>query len=482
MRAVTWHGKRDVRVDTVPDPAIEQPTDAIIRVTSTGICGSDLHLYEVLGPFIDAGDILGHEPMGIVEEVGAEVTHIAARRPRRRSRSTSPAGTASCATSGLQSQCETTQVREHGTGAALFGYTKLYGQVPGGQAEFLRVPQAHFGPIKVPEGPPDDRFVYLSDVLPTAWQAVEYADVPDGDTRRSSSASARSARCAARIAQHRGAEQVIGVDLVPERLERARARGVEVLDLDERRRRRRPVVRELHRRPRARRGDRRGRHGGARRADRHGSRSGWPGCCPTRSRSKLMQTAGIDRLSALHLAIELVRRGGTSRSPASTAAPIGPMPLMQMFDKQIQLRMGQANVKRWVDDILPLLTDDDPLGVDDFATHHLPLEEAPERLRDRSRRSRTGRSRSCCSRTDHARREARAREPHAALRGPPSTLIGGGDLERQRDPPGRGEPSAGARREPDGELRGRGGAQLPGRVSDGDGPAEQQPGIDRARA
>ena len=97
---------------------------------------------------------------------------------------------------GLQSQCETTQVREYGTGAALLGYTKLYGQVPGGQAEFLRVPQAQYGPIKVPEGPPDDRFVYLSDVLPTAWQAVEYADVPEGGTRRWCSASARSARCA----------------------------------------------------------------------------------------------------------------------------------------------------------------------------------------------------------------------------------------------------------------------------------------------
>ena len=177
MKALTWHGTHDVRVDNVPDPTIEQPTDAIIKVTSTGICGSDLHLYEVLGPYLDEGDILGHEPMGIVEEVGAEVTHI---KPGDRVVIPFNISCGHCfmCGSGLQSQCETTQVREYDTGAALFGYTKLYGQVPGGQAEYLRVPQAQYGPIKVPEGPPDDRFLYLSDVLPTAWQAVQYADVP----------------------------------------------------------------------------------------------------------------------------------------------------------------------------------------------------------------------------------------------------------------------------------------------------------------
>jgi threonine dehydrogenase-like Zn-dependent dehydrogenase len=170
-----------VRVDDVPDPKIEQPTDAIIRVTTSGICGSDLHLYEVLGPFIDTGDILGHEPMGIVEEVGTDVTDIA---PGDRVVIPFNISCGHCymCDKGLQSQSETTQVHEQDTGAALFGYTKLYGQVPGGQAELLRVPQAQYGPIKVPEGPPDDRFIYLSDVLPTAWQAVEDADVPEGET------------------------------------------------------------------------------------------------------------------------------------------------------------------------------------------------------------------------------------------------------------------------------------------------------------
>src|SRR5437764_10314668 len=231
MKALTWHGRRDVRVDTVPDPSIEQPTDAIIRVTSSGICGSDLHLYEVLGPFIDEGDILGHEPMGVVEEVGAEVTHI---KPGDRVVIPFNISCGHCymCGNGLMSQCETTQVHEFGTGASLLGYTKLYGRVPGGQAEFLRVPQAQFGPIKVPEGPPDDRFVYLSDVLPTAWQAVEYADIPAGGSVLVLGLGPIG-EMSCRIAQHRGAEQVLALDLVPERLDRARSHGVDAINVED---------------------------------------------------------------------------------------------------------------------------------------------------------------------------------------------------------------------------------------------------------
>src|SRR5438270_9344789 len=231
MKAVTYHGKRDVRVDEVPDPKIEQPTDAIIRVTSSGIGGSDLHLYEVLAPFMQEGDILGHEPMGIVEEVGPEVQQI-----KVGDRVVIPfnisCGRCFMCEEGLYSQCETTQVREQGKGAALLGYTKLYGEVPGGQAEYLRVPQAHFGPIKVPDGPADERFLYLSDVLPTSWQAVEYAAVPPGGSVAVFGLGPIGQMCA-RIALRRGAGLVFGVDLIEDRLEMARRHGIHAIDARE---------------------------------------------------------------------------------------------------------------------------------------------------------------------------------------------------------------------------------------------------------
>ena len=394
MKALTWHGTHDVRVDTVPDPRIEHPTDAIVRVTSTGICGSDLHLYEVLGPYLDAGDILGHEPMGVVEEVGAEVTHIA---PGDRVVIPFNISCGHCfmCDHGLQSQCETTQVREYGTGAALLGYTKLYGQVPGGQAEFVRVPQAQYGPIKVPEGPPDDRFVYLSDVLPTAWQAVEYADVPG--RRQPARARPRADRrdvLPDRAAPRRRA-RCIGIDLVPERLERARVA----------RRHRRSTSKSPRRprRPGARATNGRGPDAviDAVGMEAHGAPFGklahrLAGLLPDAAARKLIETAGIDRLSAVHLAIELVRRGGTISLSGVYGGAISPMPLLQLFDKQVTLRMGQANVRRWVDDLLPLLCgDDDPLGVE--IVRHAPsaARRGAARPTRSSRRSRTGRSRCC---------------------------------------------------------------------------------------
>jgi len=328
----------------------------------------------VLGAFIDPGDVLGHEAMGIVEEVGSEVTQI-----RAGDRVVIPfnisCGHCYTCDRGLQSQCETTQVHEYGTGAALFGYTKLYGQVPGGQAEYLRVPQAHYGPIKVPEGPPDDRFVYLSDVLPTAWQAVEYADVPAGETVLVLGLGPIGEMCT-RIAQHKGAGQVIGVDLVRERLRRASSHGVRVLDLEDHDELP-ETVRDLT--------DGRGPIAviDAVGMEAHGAPVAelahkLAGMLPDALGQRLMQTAGVDRLSALHMAVELVQRGGTVSLSGVYGGAISPMPLIQMFDKQINVRMGQANVKRWIDQILPLLTGEaDLLGVDDYASHHLPLEQAP---------------------------------------------------------------------------------------------------------
>jgi threonine dehydrogenase-like Zn-dependent dehydrogenase len=277
---------------------------------------------------------------------------------------------------GLQSQCETTQVREQGTGAALFGYTKLYGQVPGGQAEFLRVPQAHYGPIKVPEGPPDDRFVYLSDVLPTAWQAVEYADVPKGGSVAVLGLGPIG-DMSCRVALHRGAGKAIGVDLVRERLQRAQARGVEVFDLTSYDGELVGAIREVT--------DGRGPDSviDAVGMEAHGSRVGklaqqMTGMLPDALAARLMQTAAVDPLSALHVAIDLVRRGGTISLSGVYGGMADPLPLMTLFDKQIQLRMGQANVRRWTDDIMPLLDNGDPLGVDEFATHRVPLTEAPQ--------------------------------------------------------------------------------------------------------
>jgi threonine dehydrogenase-like Zn-dependent dehydrogenase len=378
MKALTFHGKRDVRVDEVPDPTIEEATDAIVRITSTAICGSDLHLYEVLGMFIDEGDILGHEPMGIVEEVGPEVRNL---KPGDRVVVPFNISCGHCwmCDQKLYAQCETTQVREEEKGAALFGYTRLYGQVPGGQAEFLRVPQAHFGPIEVPEGPPDERFLFLSDVLPTAWQAVEYAAIPKGGSVVVYGLGPIGQMCA-RIARHQGAETVIGVDLVPERLDMAGRHGVEVLDSrDFENGDLAGAIREMT--------DGRGPDGviDAVGMEAHGApgakvAQALTGLLPDSVAEKAIEKAAIDRTAALMQSIDTVRRGGTISISGVYGGQVDPLPLMQLFDKGVQVRMGQAHVRRWTDRILPLLDEDagDPLGVADLTTHQLPLEQAPE--------------------------------------------------------------------------------------------------------
>jgi threonine dehydrogenase-like Zn-dependent dehydrogenase len=375
MKAVTFHGKRDVRVEDVPDPTIKEPTDAIIRVTSTAICGSDLHLYEVLGMFMDSGDVLGHEPMGVVEEVGPDVEHI---EPGDRVVIPFNISCGNCwmCDQGLYAQCETTQVRERDKGAALFGYTKLYGQVPGGQAEYLRVPQAHFGPIKVPEnGYADERFLFLSDVLPTAWQAVEYAGIPDGGSVAVYGLGPIGQMCA-RIARLRGAERVFGIDIVPERIEMASRNGIEAIDASTRD----DIPAEIREMT-----DGRGTHSviDAVGMEAHGASlaklaQDATGFLPDALAAPVVERFGIDRMDVLHRCIDTVRRGGTLSISGVYGGALDPMPLMQLFDKGIQIRMGQANVKRWIDQLMPLLAgDDDPLGTDDLATHRLPLQDAP---------------------------------------------------------------------------------------------------------
>lgn len=371
MKAVTWQGKRQVSVTEVPDPGIQEPTDAIIRITSTALCGSDLHLYEVLGPYMQQGDIIGHEPMGIVEEVGPGVSNLA-----KGDRVVIPfqisCGSCFMCRRGLQTQCEVTQVREKGSGAALFGYSELYGSVPGAQAEYLRVPHADYGPIKVGSELPDERYLFLSDILPTAWQGVQYANVPDGGTLAVYGLGPVG-QFAARIGTHLG-YRVIAVEPVAERRELAAKHGAEVLDLSKN------VADELRDMT-----DGRGPDSvvDAVGMEAHGSPVAGlaqtaVGFLPDKLAQAALEKAGVDRLSALHGSIDAVRRGGTVSLSGVYGGMADPMPLMAMFDKQLNLRMGQCNVKRWMDDLVPLVEDPaDPLGVMDLTTHRAGLDEAP---------------------------------------------------------------------------------------------------------
>ncbi|PPI25358.1 zinc-dependent alcohol dehydrogenase [Rathayibacter sp. AY1B5] len=371
MRALTWQGIEKVSVETVPDPRIQQPTDAIVRITSTAICGSDLHLYRLLGPYLDRGDVLGHEPMGVVEEVGSGITTLKVG-DRVVVPFTIACGECFMCRRGLQSQCETTQVTEYGSGASLFGYTKMYGQVPGGQAELLRVPLADYNTIVVGTDLPDERYLFLSDIVPTAWQGVEYAQVPDGGTLVVFGLGPVG-QFAARIGAHRG-YRVLAVEPVAERRAMAERYGVETFDLSD------DITAQLRDLT-----DGRGPDSvvDAVGMEAHGSPVGsfaqsMAGLLPDPIARKAMDTVGVDRLAAVHASLDLVRRGGTVSLSGVYGGEADPMPLKSMFDKQVTVRMGQCNVKRWIDDLLPLVEDStDPLGVMDLVTHRAPLEDAP---------------------------------------------------------------------------------------------------------
>ncbi len=388
MKALTWQGNADVAVTDVPDPRIEQPTDAIIRVTSTAICGSDLHLYGVLGPYLKPGDVLGHEAMGVVEEVGS-----AAGELRVGDRVVIPfnisCGHCWMCERKLFAQCETTQVRSEGKGASLFGYTSLYGSVPGGQAEYLRVPQAQFGPIKIPDGTPDDQFLFLSDVLPTAWQAVVYADVPPGGSIAVFGLGPIG-QLAVRIARHLGAGRVLGIDSISERLALAERYGAEPVDLSSVENISETLIAMTDGRGADATIDAVGMeaHGGG-----HGNKfvslaQKATGLLPDAIAQKVTDKVALDRIDALLGAIKGVRRGGTVSVSGVYGGEADPLPMMEMFDRGIQLRMGQAHVRRWTDDILPLVLDPaDPLGTLDLTTHRIPLADAPaayEMFRDKT--------------------------------------------------------------------------------------------------
>jgi threonine dehydrogenase-like Zn-dependent dehydrogenase len=339
MKAVVWQGEKKVKVETVPDPSLKEETDIIIKVTSSGICGSDLHLYRVLSPLMEEGDIMGHEPMGEVVEVGRGVNNL-----KVGDRVVIPfnisCGHCFMCDHGLHSQCETTQVREYERGAALFGYTKMYGHVAGGQAQYLRVPQGHFGPIKIPHEGPDDQYLFLSDVLPTAWQAVEYAGVKEGSSVVIMGLGPIGIM-SARIALLKGASLVIGVDEVEERLAFAKTSGVHVLNYKKLGNELKDAVLALTK---------------GRGADcvieavgmeAHGMPSQTfiqkaAQKMPDIIAEPLMNTFGIDRMAAFHQSLDTVRRGGT-------------ISLIGVYSGMV-----------------------DPLGVLNFATHHVPISKAEE--------------------------------------------------------------------------------------------------------
>lgn len=372
MKALTWQAPGRVAVETVPDPHIETGSDVVIKVTSAAICGSDLHLLDVLGPFLDRGDVLGHETMGVVVEVGSDVTTLALG-----DRVVIPfviaCGDCYMCRRGLTTQCETTQVRDHQSGAMLYGYTQLYGSVPGGQAEYLRVPLADFNAIKVGHELPDERYLFLSDILPTAWQGVAYADVPEGGTLGVIGLGPVG-QFASRIGKYKG-YRVIAVDPVPERRALAERYGVETMDLTD------DVLERLRDAT-----DGRGPHSvvDAVGMEAHGNPvAGFvqsaAGLLPDPIARKLVTTAGVDRLAALLLAIEAVQRGGTISLSGVYGGVADPLPMLTLFDKQIAMRMGQCNVQAWQDELLPIVEGgDDQLGVTDLVTHHRPLDDAAE--------------------------------------------------------------------------------------------------------
>ena len=377
MKALTWHGIEDVRVTDVPDPVVVNPTDAVVRVTSTAICGSDLHLYGVLAPYLEPGDILGHEFMGIVEQVGSQVATLA-----EGDRVVVPfnisCGRCWMCQRGLFAQCETTQNTDTGKGASLFGYTSLYGAVPGGQAEYVRVPHADFGPIELPHDMPDERFLYLSDILPTAWQAVEYAEVNGNDTLAVLGLGPVG-QLAVRSALHRGVGRVIGVDLVPDRIELARRHASEVVDASDTN-----VVEALRDLTEGRGPDAvidavgMEAHGNPLSEKMISAASRLPKPVARGA----IERFGIDRLAALHTAIAAVRRGGTLSISGVYGGNADPMPMMELFDKGLTIRMGQCHVRRWSDELLDIVsTEEDVLGLETLATHHAPLDDAPDLYR-----------------------------------------------------------------------------------------------------
>jgi threonine dehydrogenase-like Zn-dependent dehydrogenase len=374
MKALSWHGRSDVRCEQVPDPVIVDPTDAIIRVTSTAICGSDLHLYDGFNPFMESGDILGHEPMGIVEEVGRDV-----RRLKVGDRVVIPF-TISCGAcvfcqKTLYSLCETTnrnaelarKLLGHTT-AGLFGYSHLTGGFAGGQAQYLRVPYADVGPLRIDSDLPDDKVLFLSDVLPTGWFAAINAEIEPGDTVAVWGCGPVG-QFTIQSAWLLGAGRVIAIDRVPERLAMAARYGkAETINFDDVN-----VYDQLMEMTSG--------HGPDRCIDAVGAEAHSTGSIDAlydKAKSMMMMTT--DRIHVMREAVRSCRPGGTISMPGVYFGFVDKFPLGPFMNKGLTLKTGQTHVPRYHEQLLEKIEagEIDPSFV---ITHTVPIEEGPEMYR-----------------------------------------------------------------------------------------------------
>jgi len=370
MKAVCWHGTGDVRVDNVPDPKILNPRDAVLRITSTAICGSDLHLYDGYIPTMQSGDILGHEFMGEVVEVGSAVQNL-----KKGDRVVVPfpiaCGRCFFCSRSLTSLCDNSNPNAHLTEklygyspAGIFGYSHMMGGYAGGQAEYVRVPYADFGPMKVPEDVTDEQVLFLSDIFPTGYMAAEYADIHPGDVVCVWGCGPVG-QFAIKSAWLLGAERVIAVDRFPERLRLAADKGkAETLNLDEV-----DVMDALH--------EMTGGRGPDACIDAVGMEAHSNTFGGYYDKVKAALWMATDRPNALRLAIQTCRKGGTVSVPGVYGGMLDQFPFGAAFNKGLTLKGGQTHVHRYMRPLLERIRkgEIDPTFI---ITHRLPLEKAPQ--------------------------------------------------------------------------------------------------------
>ena len=371
MKALVWHGTTDIRCDSVPDPQIEHPRDAIIKVTSCAICGSDLHLYDHFMPGMKNGDIMGHESMGEVVEVGAESKGKLKVGDRVVIPFTIICGECDQCKRGNFSVCERTNRNGHiaakafgHTTAGLFGYTHLTGGYPGGQAEYLRVPFADATHIKVPDGISDEKLLFLSDIFPTGWQAAVQCDIEPTDTVAIWGAGPVG-QMAIRSAILLGAKQVIAIDRVPERLAMAAAGGAITINFDEE-----SVIERLNELTNGK--------GPEKCIDSVGMEAHAAGTVDAMyDRVKQATMMETDRPHVLREMAYVCRPAGTLSVPGVYGGLLDKIPFGAIMNKGLTIRTGQTHVNRWTDDLLRRIEEGqiDPSFV---ITHTVPLDQGPE--------------------------------------------------------------------------------------------------------